>query len=387
MRIAILNLTGGGFSGGYKRYVSSTLSRLALAPEITEILCASPSSLGVESWLEGTPKIQFAQCESFKFMRHTPDPGLKAVLDSFHPDLIFIPLERYVKYREVPVVTVLHNMGPLSDTKVSSGIIEKAKCLAQYLETRIAIKNSSAVIAPTNHVRDFLINTWSIQPSRVTTINFGVSPLPGVVNPPSDLPTGTRFIFTAGAIEVYRGLEDLVRALPKIKGSIPELKLLVAGGARPATLGYLTDLKKLAERLKVADDIVWLGNIREQELSWCYRNCSAFVMTSRVESFGFVALEALQHGCGCVSSDSPCLPEIFRGCALYYKPGDIAALAGAADKVLRRDAVDRTYYSDIAARAISGFSWETSVRKTLEVFISVVAKGTKGQAGNSQRVC
>ena len=374
MRIAVLNMTGGRFSGGYKRYLSSILPRLASHPEITEILCASPASLGVETWLAGIPNTRFIECEPFRFMRHVPDTGLKARLDEFCPDLVFIPLERYIKYRDVPVVTVVHNMGPLSGLKVSSGILDKAKCLAQLLETRIAVKNSAAVIAPTDHVRNFLIKKWNLESSKVTTINFGASPAPRDVRPPAGLAALGRFIFTAGSLEVYRGIEDLVKAMPGLKVGVPGLKLLAAGGTRPATVRYLRDLKKLARRLGVTDDIMWLGNLPEEELSWCYRNCVAFAMTSRVESFSFVAMEAMQHGCNCVSTDSPCLPEIFRECALYYEPGDIAALTDALNQVLRRDVSERLHFSGMAAKSAAGFSWETSAEKTVQVFKAVAAR-------------
>ena len=378
MRIAVLNMTGGGFSGGYKRYISSILPRIASRPETVEILCASPASLGVETWLAGTPKIKFVGCEPFRFMRHVPDAGLMACLDGFCPDLVFITLERYIKYRDVPVVTVVHNMGPLSGVKVSSGILDKAKCLAQLLETQIAVKNSTAVIAPTDHVRDFLIKNWSLGNDNVTTINFGTSHMPKDARLPTGLAAPGRFIFTAGSLEVYRGLDDLIKAMPRLADSFPGLKLLVAGGTRSATVGYLRNLKKLAFGLGVAGDIVWLGNLPEEELAWCYRNCAAFVMTSRVESFGFVALEAMQNGCGCVSTNSPCLPEIFRNCALYYSPGDIAGLLQVVSEALNRNMGECERFGSMGRERASGFSWDKAAEQTMEVLLKAAGKRQGG---------
>lgn len=373
MRVAVLNLTGGGFSGGYKRYISSTLPLLALSPEITEILCASPSSLGVEAWLSGTPKIKFTSCEPFRFLRHAPDVGLLAALDEFNPDLIFVPLERHVKYRNVPVVTVIHNMGPLSGIKVSSGLLEKAKCLAQSLETKIAVKHSAAVIAPTDHVRDSLIQKWGVSHSKITTINFGSSTMPKESHPPTGLNPSERFIFTAGAIEVYRGLEDILKAFPRLRSSFPGLKLLVAGGARLPTLGYFRYIKKLAKRFNIENDVFWLGNLPQEELFWCYKNCAAFVMTSRVESFSFVALEAMQCGCACVSTNSPCLPEVLHDCALYYNPSDISGLTNQLTRVLNFDSVSRARVFEMGIKSAAKYSWEVSAKKTLAIFKSAIS--------------
>ncbi len=375
MRIAVLNMTGGGSSGGYKKYLSAILPRLAARPEITEILCASPASLGAEAWLAGIPRIKFTECEPFRFMRHVPEAGLMAVMDRFRPDLVFVSLERYIRYRDVPVVTVVHNMAPLSGVKVSSGILDKTKCLAQFIETRMAVKNSAAVIAPTEYVRNFLIKKWKLENNRVTTINFGVSPAPKDSHPPAGMAVPGRFIFTAGSLEVYRGIEDIIQAMPGLKKTFPGLKLLTAGETRPATAGYLRNLHKRADGLGIADDIVWLGNLSEEELSWCYRNCAAFVMTSRVESFGFTALEAMQYGCNCVSTDSPCLPEIFRDCALYYTYGDIPGLSKAVSEVLAMNVTERGRFGAMGRHRASGFSWDEAAERTAEVLSKAAQKG------------
>ena len=71
------------------------------------------------------------------------------------------------------------------------------------------------------------------------------------------------------------------------------------------------------------------GNLSEKEMSWCYKNCKMFVMTSRVESFGIIAGEAMAHGYICISVDNPCLPEIFRVAAVYYLPRKGKLLAEA----------------------------------------------------------
>jgi len=43
MRVAILNLTGGRISGGYRKYLQIVFPRMAKDPTIEEILCATPT--------------------------------------------------------------------------------------------------------------------------------------------------------------------------------------------------------------------------------------------------------------------------------------------------------------------------------------------------------
>jgi len=368
MRLAILNLTGGGLSGGHKKYLLNILPRLSAFPGIESLLCASPPLIADGGWLPALPKVSYITCGPFRPFRHAPDPALAAALDKFRPDVLFIPIERYINYKGLPVVVMLQNMAPLTGTRTGSGLKELLVSHARKYETRVALRDSAAVIVPTGYVKDFLAGSGEAAAGKVTAIPYGRNPAAAASRPPAAFPFAAgRFIFTAGSLEAYRGIEDLIRALPLVKEKHPGIKLAVAGGARPATMGYLGGLKKLAAELEVSSEIAWLGELPEPELSWCYANCSAFAVTSRIESFCFVALEALAHGCNAVSTDSPCLPEIFGEAALYYRAGDEAALSAVLSAILSRTAVERVRFSSAAASRAAGFSWDKAAASTLAV--------------------
>jgi len=377
MRVAVINLTGGGISGGYSRYLAAILPRLSLSHDIAEILCASPSSLKTETWLPFSPKTKFTICNPFRFMKHRPEPRLTLELDDFSPDVIFVPLERCMRYRDVPVVTMLQNMAPLSGISAASGALDKVKHFVQAFEARLAVKSAAAVIAPTEYVRNFLTKIWGLKEDKVITVNYGSDPLPESVRPTgglNDEPFPGQFVLTAGSIEVYRGIEDLIQVMVPLKKIFPGLKLLVAGGARSGTQSYFQKLKKFAGQLELANNIIWLGNLPAEELSWCYLNCAAFTMTSRVESFGLVALEAMAHGCNCISATSACLPEIFKDSALYYAPGNVAALEKALLEVLKRDPTEQARFKAMAVKRASLFSWDICAEKTVAALVKAAKK-------------
>ena len=368
MKLAILNLTGGGISGGHRKYLLNILPRLAASSEIQGILCAAPAGIEAEAWLPRIPGVSYVPCEPFRPFRHSADAGLSAALDSFKPDLLFVPIERYINYKDLPVVVMLQNMAPLAGVKTGLGLKEMVVAALRRHETKLALERAVAIIVPTEFVKDFLVSKAGFPAGKITAVHYGHNPASPLARPPASFPfAGSEFIFTAGSLESYRGLEDLVRALPGLRQKRPGIKLAVAGGYRPATEKYFSMLRDLASQLNVSGDIAWLGDLPEEELSWCYSNCAAFALTSRMESFCFVALEALTHGCNIVSADSACLPEILGEAAVYYKAGDAPGLGRVLETVLARTAGERRILSEKASRSGSGFLWDETAAKTLAI--------------------
>ncbi len=107
MKIAIINLTGGGMSGGYQKYLENVLPRMAINDNIEEILCATPSTVDIQSWFSFLPKVKFITCKPFNFIYYAPEHELKKALETFSPDVIFIPIERYFHFDRVPIVTMM----------------------------------------------------------------------------------------------------------------------------------------------------------------------------------------------------------------------------------------------------------------------------------------
>jgi len=368
MRLAIINLSGGGLSGGHVNFLRSMLPRFAASSDIEAVLCLSPRQVGVEKWFpEPLPKTTFQACLPYRPFRSRLDSGAVAALDAFRPDVVLSTLEKDVRYAKAPVVGMIQNMAFLAGTPTGYGLVEKLKALLLKGETLRAAAHSDAVIVPTRFVSDALVEA-GIAKSKISVVNFGHNPaIAGAVPPGPAAGLKNRFIFTAGSFERYRGFEDLVEAMPALKKAFPALKLLVAGGSRPATRAYAEGLKRRVSELALEKDIVWLGNLPERELSWCYANCSAFAVTSRVESFCFVALEAMAHGCNSVSSQARCLPEIFGETSLYYPPGEAKALEAALAEVLGRSESERKKISALARERAAGFSWDATLVKIVEV--------------------
>lgn len=372
MRVAILNLTGGGISGGYRKYLQNVIPRMAKDLAIEEILCAAPPSINIREWFSFLPKVMFVTCKPYNFLHFITDYKVKLILDEFSPDIIFIPVERYFKFNSVPIVNMIQNMEPFAENIDENYFINKCRLYIQRLVAKRAIKKSNRVIAISRYVKEFLSYKWNIPEEKIGLVYHGIEiPRFKEFIRPKNIPKDWEgnFLFTAGSIRPARGLEDILGAMKYLMLDKRNIKgLVIAGETELKMIPYRRKLEEWIKMNNLSSKICWAGKLSEKEMSWCYRNCKIFVMTSRVESFGMIAGEAMAYGCVCISSDSPCLPEIFGDAAIHYPPKNGKLLAKVIKSVTEWDNYQRGEASKKARERAAIFSWDVTVERLLTEF-------------------
>ncbi|MFA5272174.1 MAG: glycosyltransferase family 1 protein [Candidatus Omnitrophota bacterium] len=237
---------------------------------------------------------------------------------------------------------------------------EKLRLGIQRLESIKALKRANRIIVTSNFIKDFLTKKLAIPVEKVSLVYFGRDSLVRGVTKPVGLISGLEknFLFTAGSLESYRGTEDVIGAARYLKNDLPGLKIVIAGEARDGAVKYH---KKFLELVKLYDlnrDVIWAGQLSQNELAWCYQNCTVFISTSRMETFGMVNLEAMSNGCLCIAAQNPPLPEIFGDSAYYYSPKDSRSLANAIKNVLSWNNEKKLEMADKAKKRAEYFSWD-----------------------------
>jgi len=370
MKIAIINITGGGMSGGYRKYLRNVIPRMSKHPDVSAILCASPASLNIKYWIEPLPNVKFVDCKPYRLFGYGNDSELNYKLKEFSPDVIFVPTERYFKFNGVPIVNMLQNMEPFVSGIDGNPFGERLKMLLLCIDAKRAIIKADRIIAVSNFVKDFLMTSWGIQSDRIGVVYHGIdmNQENNKVVRPNPIPNGcdNQFFFTAGSIRPARGIEDVLYAIKQLLDKSLDISgLIIAGETSPVMKKYRKRLEDWIKSQNLSSKIFWTGNLDESEMAWCYQNCYIFVMASRVESFGQIALEAMTHGCICVAADNPCLPEIFGDAAIYYPPKDYKALTEAIKTVFSWDSYHRKEASERARKRAAEFSWAVCAEKTV----------------------
>lgn len=378
MKIAIINITGGGISEGYKKYLLNIIPRMSIHHEVETILCVAPESINMEDWLIPSQNVYFAKCKPFKLLTYGTDTQLRYHLEKFEPDVILVPTGYKFCFKKIPVVNMIQNMEPFITNIYGNPLGEMLKTCLQGIIIKNGIKKANGVIAISKFVQDFIVGYWKIPKERTSLIYHGIN-IEEKLNgqKPKVLPKEWygKFIFTAGSIRPARGLDDLLLAMkPLLLWEKEPINLVIAGESGYRMTRYQKKLKYWIQKNNLSKNIYWVGSLNGNEMKWCYRNCSAFIMTSRVEACPNIALEAISYGCIVIAADNPPLPEIFKKSAIFYPPKDDKALAGVIKNVLTWDSAQRKLMFEKAIERAADFSWDECAKRTVAVLAKTLRK-------------
>lgn len=108
-----------------------------------------------------------------------------------------------------------------------------------------------------------------------------------------------------------KGIDTVIRALPAIRASIPDVAYVVVGTGPDASR-----LRALAVEQGVADRVHFMGEINDETLAACYASADLFVLPTRtiqrsdeVEGFGLVYAEAAAAGLPAIAANSGGAPD------------------------------------------------------------------------------
>jgi len=381
MKILLANLTNGALSGGYHKYLSNIIPLLLVNDDVTHVdVFVPPKSIK----LRFGDKIHWFSWPANDYKKGFP--WMKTKIKKIAPDVVFVPTSRWVDCGHIPVVTMLRNMEPLIVPFGGNPWKEMIKNIARSYMARKNCNRSTFIIATSQYVKNFLHKKWNIELGKIATVYHGVE----WPNAQETIPVPSffknenygQFFFTAGSIRPARGLEDIIHALGMLHIKGIDYKLVIAGGADPVMANYKKRLEKISVNLGVSSQIIWAGRLSSSEMSWCYYNCNAFIMTSRVEACPNIALEAMVHECICISNDNQPMSEIFGDVAIYYPSKNGKALAEVIKTVLAWDKAQRNAMSKKAKKRAAEFSWDICAEKTIEVLARAV-KNSKMNRDNA----
>jgi glycosyltransferase involved in cell wall biosynthesis len=172
-----------------------------------------------------------------------------------------------------------------------------------------------------------------------------------------------------GKVRRYKCPHHAVEAMPSVIERVPSARLMIAG--RADDVEYERDLERLARRLGIAHAVEVHTNIDDDEKWQLLSRARAIVVTSPVEGFGIVIVEAGRCGTPAVVTDGVPAEVAEDGQnALRVPFGDRAAMAGALVRLLRDDVLFERLSTN-AVRHAAKFSSDRNGERLQELFLDV----------------
>ena len=181
-----------------------------------------------------------------------------------------------------------------------------------------------------------------------------------------------KLVLCVGRLVPQKGIEYLIRAIPRVSWRFPEAKFVIVGeGWMRGHLEWLANQSDQRWRTN------FTGFISDNDLVALTKSADVMVVPSVYEPFGIVALEGMAAGVPVVASQVGGLAEVVEhdktGVYVYSRSPD--SIAWGVERVLSdpgyRDWLVKNAYETVKSR----FSWEAVARQTVEVYKRVLGEG------------
>ncbi len=286
-------------------------------------------------------------------------------------DLLHCPYFASPILSSIPTVVTIHDVIPLLLPEYSAHLAGRAYTWLSAL----AARRARAVIAVSECSKRDIVRTLGLPAERVHVIGNAVDPSYQPVRDPRLLSSvrerynlGERFILYFGGFDVRKNVHRLIKAYDRIREKFDEPhQLVLAGRFRLVAHRLYPDPRVLVRELGLESDVIFTGQIREQDKAPLYSAATVFAFPSLYEGFGMPVLEAMACGAPVVTSNSSALPEVAGDAAVLVDPEDVTAI-GEAILGLVQDPARRAALGAAARARAAHFSWSAVAAQTLEVY-------------------
>ncbi len=268
----------------------------------------------------------------------------------------------------VPHIAMFHTLGAV---KNAIGIGEDEPELRIETERELA-RSCYHIVSPTEKEKEELIQRYGASPERISVVPCGVNmelfqPV-GKEAARQELGFGDdRIILFVGRIEPIKGIEQLLKAVPRLQNRRNTRLVIIGGGERNQK--EMERLKRLSYELHIEDSVSFIGAVKHERMPYFYSAADVCVISSYYESFGLVALESLACGTPVVANDVGDLKSVIRQGETGYVLTDNEPrhLAEKIDLLLSRPVSDKNSAFSIRA-SVSRFSWENIAKAIVREF-------------------
>src|SRR3989344_856797 len=273
----------------------------------------------------------------------------------------------FARRRKIPVVGTFHTLFPeYLHYLVTSRRLMEVKWIKSYLKKmswsylRSFYNKCNAVIAPTREIKRVLEKNRH-QDVHVLPTGIETAAKSYDRNVKKKFGLARKIILHVGRVTEEKNIGQIMSMLTSVLAKGDAALVVASDGP------YRKALEQKALELGIAENVIFTGYLKEEELQGFYHAADVFVMASETETQGIVLLEAAFAGLPCVVMEAPVVGDFVR----ENKIGSVATkktFAPAVAKYLR----NRTRLSTSAIK--KKYDIKTSAEKLESLYAEVLKR-------------
>ncbi|MEI7983678.1 MAG: glycosyltransferase family 1 protein, partial [Bacteroidota bacterium] len=174
-----------------------------------------------------------------------------------------------------------------------------------------------------------------------------------------------KFFFSIGIFSEKKNFHVLLPLLNHFK----DQRLIIAGNKNTI---YGRRLAQQIADMNLANRVVLPGTVADEEKTWLYRHCDAFLFPSLAEGFGMPVIEAMRFGKPVFLSKFTSLPEIGGDAACYFNNFDEEYMASFIKTKLSEYDGNEKLLSEKIRRHAERFNWETCITQYIKLYKEII---------------
>jgi len=167
-----------------------------------------------------------------------------------------------------------------------------------------------------------------------------------------------------------KGQRELVLAAGEIVKAVPDARFVIVGEDNSPSKNFRRELKRLADVLGIADNILWLD--WADDLPTLFAALDIYVSPSHSESFGIATLEAMAAGVAVVATKTDGSKELLRDAGLMVPFGDPLALANRILELIKDEKLRSSIADELRKRAAEDYSLASMVERVETLYSEII---------------
>lgn len=244
--------------------------------------------------------------------------------------------------------------------------MKKFKNYLMDFSIQLASKRAKRIISISQATKDEMVKFYKTDANKIEVMYLGINRI-------CDLPqtkieqSADDFFFFIGTIKERKNVLNIVKAFILFKKENSQYKhKLFLSGKYNAQSPYIQNILNIIKEAGQQDNIIFLGHVSDQEVSFLYHQARALVFPSLLEGFGFPILEAMSCGVPVITSDISSLAEIANNAALTVDPYDVQQITQAMQRLVD-DEVLYQHLVQAGLKRAEGFSWDQTAQRFIQI--------------------